>query len=207
MLLLDEPLSNLDARLRLQTREEIRRIQRETGITTVFVTHDQEDAKSISDKIVVMTLGVKMQEDAPQEVYRNPNSLFVAKFLGNPPINVFRGSLKSGALYIGEEKICENKAFTEDKDVYVGIRPEGFLCDEHTKESDKVLSLDVKAIETMGRDMSLVCDHASKDTEALIKIIIDSEIKVGVGINKFAIRPTKMFVFDGKTEERIYLED
>jgi len=207
VLLLDEPLSNLDARLRLQTREEIRRIQRETGITTVFVTHDQEEAMSISDKIVVMKLGIKMQEDAPQEVYRNPNSLFVAKFLGNPPINVFKGSIKKGTLYIGEEKICKNKAFKEDKDVYVGIRPEGFLCDEHTKEEDKVLSLDVQAIQTMGRDMSLVCDSACKDGDALIKIIIDSEIKVGVGVNKFAIRPTKMFVFDGKSEERIYLED
>ncbi|MBP5092122.1 MAG: ABC transporter ATP-binding protein, partial [Bacilli bacterium] len=202
VLLLDEPLSNLDARLRLQTREEIRRIQRETGITTVFVTHDQEEAMSISDKIVVMKLGLKMQEDAPQEVYRNPNCLFVAKFLGNPPINVFKGNLKKGSLYIGKEKICSNKAFKEDKPVFVGIRPEGFLCDEHTKEEDKVLTLDVKAVQTMGRDMSLVCDHAEKEGPAEIKIIIDSEIKVGVGKNKFAIRPTKMFVFDGQSEER-----
>ena len=207
VLLLDEPLSNLDARLRLQTREEIRRIQRETGITTVFVTHDQEEAMSISDKIVVMKSGLKMQEDAPQEVYRNPNCLFVAKFLGNPPINVFKGTLKKGALYIGKEKICANKAFKEDKPVFVGIRPEGFLCDEHTKEEDKVLTLDVKAIQTMGRDMSLVCDHAEKEGDAEIKIIIDSEIKVGMGKNKFAIRPTKMFVFDGVSQERIYLED
>ena len=121
--------------------------------------------------------------------------------------NVFKGSIKKGTLYIGEEKLCKNKAFKEDKDVYVGIRPEGFLCDEHTKEEDKVRSLDVQAIQTMGRDMSLVCDSACKDGDAVIKIIIDSEIKVGVGVNKFAIRPTKMFVFDGKSEERIYLED
>ena len=206
VLLLDEPLSNLDARLRLQTREEIRRIQRETGITTVFVTHDQEEAMSISDKIVVMRLGVKMQEDAPQEVYRNPNCLFVAKFLGNPPINVFKGHLRNGALYIGDEFITKDPAFTEDKEVYVGIRPEGFLCDEHTKEEDKVLTLDVQAIQTMGRDMSLLCDSPYKDSSALIKIIVDSEIKVGVGVNRFAIRPSKMFVFDGKSEKRIYLE-
>ena len=87
ILLLDEPLSNLDARLRLQTREEIRRIQKETGITTVFVTHDQEEAMSISDMIVVMKLGVVQQIGAPQEVYDNPVNLFVAKFLGTPPIN------------------------------------------------------------------------------------------------------------------------
>ena len=81
VLLLDEPLSNLDARLRLQTREEIRRIQKETGITTVFVTHDQEEAMSISDQIVVMKFGVLQQIDSPQEVYNNSANLFVAQFL------------------------------------------------------------------------------------------------------------------------------
>ena len=85
VLLLDEPLSNLDARLRLQTREEIRRIQKETGVTTVFVTHDQEEAMSISDLIVVMEAGVVQQIDKPQQVYEDPINLFVAKFLGTPP--------------------------------------------------------------------------------------------------------------------------
>ncbi|MBQ2868043.1 MAG: ABC transporter ATP-binding protein, partial [Firmicutes bacterium] len=83
VLLMDEPLSNLDARLRLQTREEIRRIQKETGITTIFVTHDQEEAMSISDMIVVMKDGVIQQIGKPQEVYDEPINLFVAKFLGN----------------------------------------------------------------------------------------------------------------------------
>ena len=102
VLLLDEPLSNLDARLRLQTREEIRRIQRETGITTIFVTHDQEEAMSISDMIVVMNAGVVMQTGNPQEVYDNPANLFVARFLGTPPVNVFHGTVKNQSLYIGE---------------------------------------------------------------------------------------------------------
>ena len=92
VLLLDEPLSNLDARLRLQTREEIRRIQKATKITTVFVTHDQEEALSISDYIVVMKLGVVQQIGKPQAVYDSPENLFVAKFLGTPPINVFNGT-------------------------------------------------------------------------------------------------------------------
>ena len=86
VLLLDEPLSNLDARLRLQTREEIRRIQKQTGITTVFVTHDQEEAMSISDCIVVMKAGRVHQIGKPQQVYDDPVDLFVAKFLGTPPI-------------------------------------------------------------------------------------------------------------------------
>ena len=100
VLLLDEPLSNLDARLRLQTREEIRRIQRETGITTVFVTHDQEEAMSISDLIVVMKDGIVQQIGKPQEVYDSPVNLFVAKFLGTPSINVFEGRVLEGKLWI-----------------------------------------------------------------------------------------------------------
>ncbi|HAP34374.1 MAG TPA: ABC transporter ATP-binding protein, partial [Lachnospiraceae bacterium] len=98
VLLLDEPLSNLDARLRLQTREEIRRIQRETKITTIFVTHDQEEAMSISDMIVVMKDGLFQQMGKPQEVYNEPVNLFVAKFLGTPPINVFKAKIKKEKL-------------------------------------------------------------------------------------------------------------
>ena len=105
VLLLDEPLSNLDARLRLQTREEIRRIQRETGITTVFVTHDQEEAMSISDGIVVMASGVVQQIGKPQDVYDDPVNLFVAKFLGTPAINVFAGEVKGGHLFINGEDV------------------------------------------------------------------------------------------------------
>ena len=125
VLLLDEPLSNLDARLRLQTREEIRRIQKETGITTVFVTHDQEEAMSISDMIVVMKLGVLQQIGKPQDVYDNPVNLFVAKFLGTPPINVFNGAVKDGKLYIGDAAVLETPGVA-DQEVTVGIRPEGF---------------------------------------------------------------------------------
>ena len=91
VLLLDEPLSNLDARLRIETREEIRRIQKETGITTIFVTHDQDEAMAIADKMVVMSMGEIQQVGKPQEIYKNPKNLFVAKFLGVPPINLFKG--------------------------------------------------------------------------------------------------------------------
>ena len=105
VLLLDEPLSNLDARLRLQTREEIRKIQHATKITTVFVTHDQEEAMSISDMIVVMKSGVVQQIGRPQDVYDSPVNLFVARFLGTPPINVFEGEIRGQRLYIGENPI------------------------------------------------------------------------------------------------------
>jgi multiple sugar transport system ATP-binding protein len=94
VLLLDEPLSNLDARLRLQTREEIKRIQRETGITTIFVTHDQEEAMSISDEIVLMNFGEEQQKGQPQAVYDQPANMFSAKFLGTPPIGLYQAKLQ-----------------------------------------------------------------------------------------------------------------
>ena len=200
VLLLDEPLSNLDARLRLQTREEIRRIQKETGITTIFVTHDQEEAMSISDLIVVMKKGVLQQIDAPQRVYDNPANLFVAKFLGTPPINVFKGYIKSKYVYIGDEKLM--KVNLPDQDLHIGIRPEGFIVSEKGK-----LSLDLSNIEVMGRDSSLVCDH--KDAESEInRAIIDADVPVNPvdGKVKVNIKPNKIFLFKYDTEERIYLE-
>ena len=112
VLLMDEPLSNLDARLRLQTREEIRRIQNETKITTIFVTHDQDEAMSISDLIVVMKLGVIQQMGKPQEVYDDPHNLFVATFLGTPPINVFDARVKNGQIFIGDEAVLDIIFFT-----------------------------------------------------------------------------------------------
>ena len=202
VLLLDEPLSNLDARLRLQTREEIRRIQQETGITTVFVTHDQEEAKSICDEIVDMKEGKKMQVGHPQDVYRDPDNLFVAKFLGNPPINIFHGMIHNGDLFIGSEKVSHTDKAVKDGPVYVGIRPEGFLTGPSIKEEDKVLTLSCNEILTMGRDLTLICSNPYFIGDK-IKIIVDSELKPVVGDIRFAIRPIKLFVFDGTTEERI----
>jgi len=129
VLLLDEPLSNLDARLRLQTREEIKRIQKETGITTVFVTHDQEEAMSICDIMVVMKLGIVQQIGEPQAIYDDPENLFVANFLGTPPINIFKGKVVDGKVYIGEEAVADTSV--ADQEVFVGVRPEGFIYDEN----------------------------------------------------------------------------
>jgi multiple sugar transport system ATP-binding protein len=199
VLLLDEPLSNLDARLRLQTREEIRRIQRETGITTIFVTHDQEEAMSISDQIVVMKLGVVQQIGAPQEVYDNPTNLFVAKFLGTPPINVFEGVVKGGKLYIGEDAVMD-MASVADQDVYVGIRPEGFEPAE-----DGVLNCDLSAVEVMGRDVSIVSTNAAS-MNPVIRSIVGSDYKVDVTAKtiRYNLKAHKLFVFNKETEERIY---
>ena len=200
ILLLDEPLSNLDARLRLQTREEIKRIQRETLITTVFVTHDQEEAMSISDFIVVMKKGVVQQIGAPQDVYDSPINLFVAKFLGTPPINVFEGEIKEGGLYIGEERVLETPNI-EDKKVFVGIRPEGFILDENGP-----LSCTLQNIEVMGRDVSIVSTNPAS-ANPIVRSIVDADNKVAEGTEKvyFSIKPNKIFIFDHETEERINL--
>ncbi|MDD4837005.1 MAG: ABC transporter ATP-binding protein [Dethiosulfovibrio sp.] len=101
LLLLDEPLSNLDAGLRIEMREEIRRIQRETGTTTLFVTHDQEEALSMSDRIVLLDRGTIQQQGTPQELYRRPANLFTARFFGNPPVNVLEGEGTGDGLRLG----------------------------------------------------------------------------------------------------------
>ena len=201
VLLLDEPLSNLDARLRLQTREEIRRIQRETGITTVFVTHDQEEAMSISDLIVVMKLGVVQQIGKPQEVYDDPTNLFVAKFLGTPPINVLEGTVKGGKLVIGEEAVMDVTGIA-DQEVYVGVRPEGFeLADQGA------LSCQLSNVEVMGRDVSVVCTNDAS-CNPVIRAIINADNKVDLGLQtvRFNLKPHKVFLFNKETEERIRYE-
>ena len=201
VLLLDEPLSNLDARLRLQTREEIRRIQKETGITTVFVTHDQEEAMSISDMIVVMKLGVVQQVGKPQEIYDNPTNLFVAKFLGTPPINVFSGRVEGGKLYIGEQEVLSVKG-VEDCAVTVAVRPEGFVLNENG-----ALSCELSNVEVMGRDVSIVSRHAASQNP-IIRSIVDADNKIDVTAKevRFDLKPHKTFIFNAETEERLPFE-
>ena len=198
VLLLDEPLSNLDARLRLQTREEIRRIQRETGITTVFVTHDQEEAMSISDSIVVMKLGAVHQIGRPQDVYDDPVNLFVAKFLGTPPINVFSGKVQSGQLFIGGQAVLAVPG-AQDGEVTVGIRPEGFIPD---REGAFVCGL--QRVEVMGRDTSIVFTNPEMETDAG-RAVVSAEAAAGLEGDtvRFTLKPNKTHLFAADTEERI----
>ncbi len=196
VLLLDEPLSNLDARLRLQTREEIKRIQRETGVTTVFVTHDQEEAMSISDLIVVMKLGVVQQVDEPQKVYDDPTNLFVAKFLGTPPINSFLGEIKDHKVYINDEPIMDTEF--EDQEIYVGIRPEGFVVDPNGP-----FTCEIKQLEVMGRDISIICANPACE-KPTVRAIVDADTRVELSGNiKFSLKPNKVFLFNRETEKRL----
>lgn len=202
VLLLDEPLSNLDARLRLQTREEIRRIQRETGITTIFVTHDQEEAMSISDMIVVMKEGIVQQIGRPQEVYDNPANLFVARFLGTPPVNVFDGKIRDGRLYIGAEAVLEGLEVFADpmpEEVCVAVRPEGFRLRENG-----VLSCELSGVEVMGRDISVVSRNKFSLNPQIRSIIsTENQPDFESHVVRFDLIPRKVFVFRRDTEERI----
>ncbi len=158
VLLLDEPLSNLDARLRLKIREEIRRLVKEIGITTIFVTHDQEEALSISDQIILMDKGVVQQSDVPQNLYFEPANLFVAKFMGNPVINIFEMK-KEGNLLKGDDFNINLDNLVKERikgdligdKLIVGVRPEYFeLSDENP---DFTVKIDSK--ELIGKDCIL----------------------------------------------------
>lgn len=154
ILLLDEPLSNLDARLRLRIREEIRKLVKEIGITTIFVTHDQEEALSISDRIVLMNEGIVQQFDIPQNLYLEPANLFVAKFMGNPIINIFdmkkEGNvLKSKDLSIDLNLLDKNRFKKElnEENYIIGIRPEYFKL-----SNNPLINVKANYVELIGKD-------------------------------------------------------
>ena len=212
VLLLDEPLSNLDARLRLQTREEIRRIQRETKITTIFVTHDQEEAMSISDMIVVMNMGVVQQIGRPQDVYDNPVNLFVAKFLGTPPINVFLGKITNHMLYIGDDAVLEipkawyggNKdgcrelslsvesrnitgnedaAGEESQELFTeGEVYVGIRPEGFRLQAEGAFGCEFVGVEVMGRDISVICANKASCSPK-VRAIISTEHLDGIERN------------------------
>ncbi len=199
LLLLDEPLSNLDARLRLEMREEIRRIQLETGVTTVFVTHDQEEAMSISDKIVLMKKGVLQQEAGPQELYDNPANLFVANFLGNPPINNLNGYIKDGYFVLDDDsgKIkISNPNVKEGQQVVMGIRAESVAI----KDGEHDFEATVKQRYTMGKE-ELAFLNIGNQT---IRIYVSSDYDIKEGEQVFLkLRDKGVFLFDKETGVQI----
>jgi multiple sugar transport system ATP-binding protein len=121
--LLDEPLSNLDAKLRVQMRSELKRLQGRLGVTTIYVTHDQVEAITLGERIAVLSDGVLQQVGRPQEVYDNPDNVFVASFIGSPPMNLLKGSAMSGRIAVGD--LAFDHAQVKDGEILVGIRPEG----------------------------------------------------------------------------------
>ena len=200
-LLMDEPLSNLDARLRLSIREEIRNIVKDVGVTTIFVTHDQEEALSISDYIALIDEGVIQQYDIPQNLYLEPANLFVAKFIGNPIINIYDMEYQNAKLISKDFSLdisdFDHGRFKEElkKDTYtIGIRP------EHFKFDDNGINVKVENIEMIGRYMILHFNLNGIPS----RMIADSKLKIEKDdIIKIAIDYSSVYLFeeDGK---RVY---
>ena len=192
ILLLDEPLSNLDARLRIEMRSEIRRIQKETGVTTIFVTHDQEEAMSICDEIILMKKGVIQQQCHPQEMYLSPSTQFVASFLGNPPINIIPSKLENGNILLGGQKPYAVNV-EGNKDVNIGIRAEWFC------HGDDFVAK-VEDVEVKGRDQLV---YFSLNNTPVCAIIDNLDVvRVGDEIH-LGVKKNMVYVFDQETGRQI----
>ncbi|ETI68063.1 ABC transporter ATP-binding protein [Neobacillus vireti] len=199
LLLLDEPLSNLDARLRLEMREEIRRIQQEVGITTIFVTHDQEEAMSISDKVLLMKDGKGQQFSPPQDMYDYPENQFVAQFLGNPPINLLsvklRNDLQTIVLPDTEDTYQLDslvKSYVDSNSkLELGVRPEDFYIEFDLAKAG--ITVEVMMVERIGRDNLLYARLGQTNLRA----IVSPDVMVNRGdMVKLAIRPGRTHLFD-----------
>ena len=201
LLLLDEPLSNLDARLRLEMREEIRRIQQETRVTTIFVTHDQEEAMSISDHIVLMKDGFLQQHAGPQELYNQPANQFVADFLGNPPINNFAGQLQNGCFVTQSgAKVCLPglQNLQSGRAVNLSVRAESFVVEEGPAPDR--LTCRVDSVYQMGKEEMAILSFGGIPFRAYISA--DHGFKPGDSVH-LGLKNRGVFVFDLDSGERL----
>jgi multiple sugar transport system ATP-binding protein len=148
-----------------------------------------------------MKAGVVQQIGKPQDVYDHPINLFVAKFLGTPPINVFSGRVQKNRLYIGDDAVLSISGVS-DRDVLVGIRPEGFVLQEASRFPD--LSCHLSRIEVMGRDISVVSSHPASQNPTIRSIIrAENEVNSSLDTVHFSLKPEKVFLFDSQSEEQI----
>ena len=204
VLLMDEPLSNLDARLRLQIREEIRALVKEVGITTIFVTHDQEEALSIGDRIILLNNGVVQQADKGQNLYLDPANQFVANFIGNPVIDLFDvqfdgNQFNNEHFNLLAERLADNKLKQKlaAGDYVIGIRPEN-LQPSTAEMADFTIKVD--DIELIGRERILKFYFGDKQYRSLVDI--EDQIGAGDEVNlRFDMK--KAFIFN-KDGERVY---
>ena len=189
VLLLDEPLSNLDARLRMEMRQEVRRIQLESKVTTIFVTHDQEEAMSITDLIVLMKWGVVQQVGPAHEIYMNPHNDFVASFMGNPPITYVDVTAKDGAVTLPGGAVLPVPGCPEGT-LRMGIRPEAWT-------PGKTIGVRLDHVEMRGQDQ--IVDFTLGGTR--ITATLDAEYEAAAMF--LDIRPTRCYFFDPETGKRL----
>jgi multiple sugar transport system ATP-binding protein len=177
--LFDEPLSNLDAALRLQMRVEIARLHKELGATTIYVTHDQVEAMTLADKIVVLNAGRIEQVGSPMELYARPKNLFVAQFMGSPTMNILAGRSDAGriALDNGHSLALPQAAhLLAGEPIHLGVRPEHLVPTDD--QASTILSGEVMVVEQLGARSLL---HLKTDSAGLTTVEIDAENSVRVG--------------------------
>ncbi len=210
VLLLDEPLSNLDAKLRILMRAEIKRLQRELRITTIYVTHDQVEAMSMADRIAVMNKGRLQQYADPQTLYNKPANLFVAGFIGSPPMNLIEGSIteRNGSYYFETHSFkyalprdIGSLVASKTSEVILGVRPEDIrVIIDGRGSSDSAIIGTVYVVEPLGRDLLINV----KINGVLIKILAPTDIRLESGQKiMFTINRAKLHIFDKKTGEAI----
>ena len=199
--LMDEPLSNLDAKQRVTMRSEITQIHRETGATTIYVTHDQTEAMTMADRIVVMKDGYVQQVGTPRELYFDPVNVFVAGFIGEPPMNFVRAVVKGGKMHIGGKdldltpKLGKKLGEYEGKELVFGFRPESIKLGEQ-KEA-YVMDADVELTEMLGDNTNVYIKM--KEQNAILKVDPHDTPEVDSSI-VFSIPYESVYLFDGETE-------
>ena len=202
--LMDEPLSNLDAKQRVTMRSEITQIHRETGATTIYVTHDQTEAMTMADRIVVMKNGYVQQVGTPKEVYFNPVNMFVAGFIGEPPMNFITRKVEKGCITIGQhsldlsKKLGERVSEYEGKDIVFGFRPEAIALGE--KADAYVVSGTVELTEMLGDNANVYVDV---DGDKSILKVTPHEIPDMDSDIAFSIPYEGVYIFDAETENVI----
>ena len=199
--LMDEPLSNLDAKQRVTMRSEIAQIHQETGSTTIYVTHDQTEAMTLADRIVVMKDGYIQQVGTPYELYFKPENVFVAGFIGEPPMNFARETVKDGAIVFGNQRIDlaafrPDIAAMEGKDIVFGFRPEAVVLQE--KENAARMECQVELTEMLGDYTNVYI--TSWEQHAILKVDSHDTPETD-GTITFWIPAESMYFFDGETEK------
>jgi len=192
--LFDEPLSNLDAKLRNQMRLEIKKLQRQMGVTSIFVTHDQTEAMTLGDRIVVINNGIVEQVGTPKDIYSKPNTKFVAEFIGSPQMNIFNCKIDNGIAKIDNNSINLNKSINVD-DASIGIRPDDIQISDSGSISCKA-----NLVEYLGSDMIIYSNLG--DQEFSCKLSSKIDVKAGDEF-KFDIQPSLIHVFDNSSGKRL----
>lgn len=194
LFLLDEPLSNLDAKLRLETRTELKKLQRSLGVTAVYVTHDQEEAMTLADRMAVFMAGEIQQIGTPAEVFAKPNSIDIAGFIGNPPMNLLPARYKDGDILLAGHRFKTTLQAAGERDVVAGIRP-GAL-----RLAADGLKARVDLVEDLGDTAVLDLDCAG----ALIRVRVSDENIPGEGDTVVvSARPQDIHLFDPETRKRL----